>query len=33
MEMDGPNDGRTRQSESILAPPIFCGGGIYNKNA
>jgi len=31
METDWPN-GQTRQSESIIvAPPIFCGGGIYNN--
>jgi len=31
-QTDGPTDrradGRTRQSESIIAPPTFCGGGI-----
>jgi len=25
---DGPTDRPTRQSESSIAPPTFCGGGI-----
>ena len=29
---DGPTDRRTRQSESSIAPPTFCGGGIIIKN-
>jgi len=32
---DGPTDrridGPTRQSESSIAPPTFCGGGIINR--
>jgi len=27
---DGPTDGPTRQSESSIAPPTFCGGGIIS---
>jgi len=27
---DRPTDRPTRQSESSIAPPTFCGGGIIN---